>query len=877
MTVVGWAVYLVKEMPQSIDRAVSKAMNKRAGRLYLPAYYFRYRATFPIVICALALLLTGCVTMADPEASQEYRTEVIAVIGPGESIGQSFISRRPRLNSVTVWLSLLPGEASDAENTPAILTAKLYSSPSQLRLSQTVSIITAGAQAITFDPQPDLPGQAYIIELKDPSRPVQVLGRGEDAYTNGQANLNSSPIDADMAFRTGYQYGWQAIMQDLASVPSQAGSLLALVLVIFLPGWLVLDTLGLRARFTVGEQAALALGLSLSLIPLVMLWTTTLGIAWDRTAVFGATGLLISITLWRIWYRWQKKKSSGYPTPNLTGADSIHLLLLLTVTALALGVRLAMVRDLVAPAWVDSVHHALITRLITEQGMFPQSYAPFLALDTAYYHAGFHSLVAAFHWLSGMDIPDAMLLLGQILNGLAPLSVYFLALTLLNDRKAGLAAALVTAVFTPMPTYYASWGRYTQLAGLIILPAAFALLNKLLKGYLRRSTPIPDGSALQSPERPDNFLQREWKMILCGGISLAGLFLVHYRVAAFLVCLVLASEASQVRFERSALTTLFRRILWVSGAIGVSSLALTLPWLWPATQTLFLPFLKASGESLPRAFYDFSWTYLDAALGRYTLYLAGVGLIWGAIKGQRFVIALGLWVALLFLLANLGALSLPFGVYINNTSVEITMFMPISVAIGYLASTVYSASSKIPWPPLRRTALVTLALGISILAFTGTSRLLTILNPATLLIRQGDRDAMAWISEYIPEEATLLINPFHWGYGLFAGQDGGFWISPLAGRKTVPPPVLYGMGKQQDVQEINEIAQMAIQYGENPVELASHMEAYGIQYVYIGVRPGPLSPRALRGSPYFEELYSEGGVSIFRVLRLKVGEQTIKP
>ena len=35
-------------------------------------------------------------------------------------------------------------------------------------------------------------------------------------------------------------------------------------------------------------------------------------------------------------------------------------------------------------------------------------------------------------------------------------------------RIGGLAAALIVGVFTPMPAYYTSWGRYTQLAALLI-------------------------------------------------------------------------------------------------------------------------------------------------------------------------------------------------------------------------------------------------------------------------------------------------------------------------------------------------------------------------------------------------------------------------
>ena len=141
-----------------------------------------------------------------------------------------------------------------------------------------------------------------------------------------------------------------------------------------------------------------------------------------------------------------------------------------------------MVRDLAFPAWVDPIHHSTIVRLIVEQGAYPQSYAPYVSALHASYHAGFHSLVATFHWLSGLEISRAMLLLCQVFNALSVLAVYLLTTSLTKDRLAGLFAALATGFLSSMPAYYASWGRYTQLTGLLVLPVCAALLMRLLSG-----------------------------------------------------------------------------------------------------------------------------------------------------------------------------------------------------------------------------------------------------------------------------------------------------------------------------------------------------------------------------------------------------------
>ena len=81
-------------------------------------------------------------------------------------------------------------------------------------------------------------------------------------------------------------------------------------------------------------------------------------------------------------------------------------LLLVLIFLVSLVVRLIMVRDLATPAWVDSVHHALITRLILTNGAYPSTYLPYLDISPTVYHPGFHSIAASFVWLTNLDLPQ---------------------------------------------------------------------------------------------------------------------------------------------------------------------------------------------------------------------------------------------------------------------------------------------------------------------------------------------------------------------------------------------------------------------------------------------------------------------------------------
>jgi hypothetical protein len=143
-----------------------------------------------------------------------------------------------------------------------------------------------------------------------------------------------------------------------------------------------------------------------------------------------------------------------------------------------------------------------------------------------------------------------------------------------------------------------------------------------------------------------------------------------------------------------------------------------------------------------------------------------------------------------------------------------------------------------------------------------------ILNPITMLFREVDRPAMTWIQENIPPDETVLINPFWWGYGLCAGSDGGYWIVPMAGRKTMPPPALYGISNTKaNIQQISEVCTQVMAHNADPQGLHDELVTQGIHYVYIGGRGGVLYPEQMVNSGLFKELYHQDGTWVLEVAK----------
>jgi hypothetical protein len=591
-------------------------------------------------------------------------------------------------------------------------------------------------------------------------------------------------------------------------------------------------------------------------IPVVMIWTSLAGLRWSSAGLWLTAGVLSAVIIWR-------KRASLLRLRLKISGTGLALAGIFLVTLL---VRVAMVRDLSAPPWVDSVHHGLITRLILEGGGYPQSYSPYIDISSAQYHAGFHSLLAVFSWLTDLQLPGAMLIFGQVLNALSVLAMYLLATNLTGNRHAGVFSALLCGLFTPMPAYYTSWGRYTHLAGLLILPAAFVLIRQLIDN---RQTAPPESDMVDKeviePDQPPL-----WKGLLAAGVTGAGLFLIHYRVCFFLACLVLAYLLVRATTERRWKS--LPRDLGVTLLAALAAAVLVLPWLPATVSTLILPLAKMwSGEGAS-AFNTFAWNYLTAGLGNYTLLLAGLGFVLALLMRRWFALTLLLWTGLIFAAANLDMLNLPGSGFINNTSVQISLFAPISVLGGYFLTMLVAGLryllGKLRIKQQRAQAILYAIVCLICMAaiIRGARTLIPLLNPVTFLYRQADQAAMEWIEETIPPGETILLNTFSWGYSLYAGSDGGYWISPLAGIKTLPPPVLYGMSHNAaEMGAINQLSQEIVAIGNQPEALATLMRQAGLRYVYIGAKGGSLSARVLLESGFFQALYQANGTWLLKL------------
>ena len=801
-------------------------------------------------LVALMVLAAGCTTsIVEVDNVQDRLDEAAPAIGGPYTVGQTFISHYPRLCAIEVLLVVhQDGQKADV---PPRLTFHLRSYPSSTTDIVAITIDTSGLRhndpyRFTFSPQADSENKSYyfFFEATEGNK-TTFWCSSLNAYPEGAMYVDGAVAEGDLYFKTYYDYSPRLMGRDIWQAVSGRGWLIVPLCALFwLPGYILYDLVFPKSDVSLPEHLAIVTGLSLALVPLTLLLGTAVGISLDGTRVRVATALFSALGLWRLA---RSDCLSRWAPPS---TDRPLVIAFAVVFATSLAVRFLQVRNLVVPLWVDSVHHGLISQLIVDRGGVPNSYEPFLPGGDFTYHFGFHSLVALFHWLSRLEVVPAVLIIGQAINGLTLLSTYLLAARLTRRRLVGFMAASIVGTISIMPAYYVSWGRYTQLMGMALLPVLVVLTLDALR--------VEKGEAAPRP----------YRRLALVGIALAGLILTHYRVLVFYGCFLLVYLFYETYIHRGE-----RRAIWECWlrAIILCFLAavLTLPWLLRLTGALSplgtLPSRLRGSDS----YNAFPWDLVWAGHNRELILLSLAGALWGLARRERGVILTLLWVGAVFLCANPALLGLPCTWLVNNASSAIALFLPVAILGGYfLASLCQAIQTRLKggWRSLYRYALGPSIVAVALL---GGLDMLSIVNPACILVTRDDVAAMEWIRENTPEESRFLINARYWQWGLYVGTDGGYWIPLLAGRKTTLPPVVYGFISRQYIAEVNALVRPIASPARPRQALLEDewvrrlLDERGVTHVYIGARGGSIRPGMVLDNPYWRLVYSNGAVWIF--------------
>jgi hypothetical protein len=792
------------------------------------------------------------------EIAQERWTYATVPLGPDSQVGQSFVARTDGLQAIEVMAARYRPDETLPSSAQIRLVLERLDRPERTPTVVTRSIALVENNALmrfAFPTEPDSAGGLYRFTLRsDVDHGIGVWASAHEALAGGELYANGVAMDGDLLFYTHHAYPLTALLRNLPGILAPwVGLLAAAALALGLPGMALLAWARPRGPVDAMLCAAWLLALGLAFWPLLLLWTTALGL--PLTAP-GAWGVLLALAVLSAagWLRGARHGSRLRVAP-LGGSEAA----LLAVLAVAIVVRLVQARAQIVPLWVDGVHHTMVTQLIVEQGVVPRTGEPYISIAGFHYHFGFHAVAAALSWLAGLAPYRAVLGLGQLLSGLAGLPLYALTTRALAGRRtrpslrarwAGVIAAAVPSFLTYMPAYYISWARYTQLAGLVILPVLLATTLDLLEGPRRL---------------------RPWVSAL---LLVAGLALTHYRVLVFYMVFWLVYGLSKLidsAARRAPLAETLRPCLLRGLALATGALLLIAPWIVRMVTAVLLPFGTIYGQWAAPAGAD---TSVPLGLLRvegtlWVLAAAGLGWAWALARRRWRVALFGVWAAACVLISDVTVLGLRGTWFLHGTSAAISYWVPAGILIGWLAGDLALTPARLLRGCVgkRRTAM-----GVSAAMLVGAVALsvgsvwgqVDRVNPSTVLLRESDLPAVAWVRDNLPADSLILINTRPWLGEIRRGSDAGWWLPYLTGHRVTYPAVLYTHGEPAYRDPISALA-TAVDTADSlddPALLQLLAEA-GVTHLFVGTGGGPLEPKRL-AAPHYVEAYRDGPTRVYR-------------
>jgi hypothetical protein len=577
------------------------------------------------------------------------------------------------------------------------------------------------------------------------------------------------------------------------------------ILLFLTPGFAFLGLTRLWRGWPALQRWIVAIGISIAFYPVFFYLTRAL----FPNLHLGARKLWVLLILFGIItviYFWKERKTLFH----LEALEWVAV----GVILVTLATRFWIIADQPFPAWSDALHHVLITQLTAQNGQLPFTLEPYAPTPLDMYHLGLYSLTGPVEILTGLPAYSAFLWISQLLNGLCGLGVY-----LFLDRKIGRKGAIIGLVaiglWSFQPAWYVNWSRTTSLAADTIL---------LISALLTWETLIGFGD-------PELGRGAKIAMLAVGGLFNAGIFMFHFRVAAYylplLIIICLVSLFRNIRQKRMATLT-------AMSLIAMVSIVLILPVLIKAVPVYVdlksLPSVSGSDFEYYRmpiqAFFDLGvqkWLFILCCL----MILAGL-----VLRGRTMLLILA-WVIFLVLEAYIYNVGVPILMFTSVSGVAVMLYLPITLLIGLGAGELLNFMDKSSLARIVNPLLIICLLsGIGLI-----NQRVNGLEPYRFFLNEDDIQAMSWIRSNTPEDAVFAINTYMWMGKSPHGIDGGYWIPFFTGRETTASTMLFSLSPPDYVNQILERS-ADVKLVEGDPEQVTNLCQAGVDYIYLGNNPG---------------------------------------
>jgi len=797
-----------------------------------------------VLVIAVFLILVNCVPIvkAPPLVLDNNSFE----LSQNHQIGQTFRAEFNGINGIEVYL--LPKESGNG-----IIIAHLLNDPIQKReLAKSSidisSVLSEQYYLFQFPSSLELERDNYFVALEiEGDGAVFVASRDKDAYLDGSIYLDGEPLEGQMAFELTYDK-INLLIGLIEEFTAWVYQFFLSLLIFLIPGWMITRMLWHDSkRLSIFERIAISIGVSIAIYPMIILWTDFVGIHLGQWYAWIPLFIGVTYLTWSYLISPNRKVklstvSNKLFTKLLSSQNFWENLSLFFLLIIIFFIRFWVIRGLSGPMWGDSLQHTMMARLLVDNNGLFDSWLPYAELSTFTYHFGFHSAVAIYHWISGQEIMESVLWVGQLFNGFAVFMLYPLVKSFSKkSRWGGIIAVLIAGLLLRYPMYYVNWGRYTQLTGQIILPILMLLFIQLLKKK-----------------------ELDFKYMILSAILIAGLALTHYRV--FILAGIFCFLALIFYFKKENGKNVFKNL---TGTL-ILSLILFLPWLINVVGGVLANMFKSSINSPAQSGISVI-TYINELLGYYPTWVwlfVLVSLFFSLYYLEKEFILIQLWSILIVLSTNPYWIGLPGNGLIDDLTPQIGFYIPLSILIGLLIDNILDkiSNKKLDYKPI----LTGLIIFIGLFGLIAQRNIVDLSSHAYLT--WPDMEAFNWIKENTPDNSKFLVN-FEFSYNNTAvtGIDAGWWIPQLANRKTNLPPLTFTTEKGYEAnfkEKTLKLSEGLLNKVKNISENTSFLVDSGYDYIYIGQNPLKevvFNPKDLSQSGCCSLIYHKDHVWIFKI------------
>ena len=810
-----------------------------------------WKNRFLIITLFLSTIFINSCSLVQGSGQSEIKYQDL-LLYDGLTYGQSFYAKHNGLQSIKFFFS--PGEIGEGEiqvylrhhPTDTINIAKSTISRSKIN--------SPGYFEFIFKEPNESYLEGFYVLVDYEGEGSVIIGSADQAsYEDGAGYLNGESLPRQLSFSLSYAIKPMLVrILELFFTKWLVWIILSILLFV-LPGYAILTF----AKIDFGEKlffekVIFSIAISLSLTPILFLWTNLIGI---KLGVLYAILPIICSFGYFIFKTFKKRpiEVRFYLKDYFRSIELPDLILIILILFL-IFIRFWIIRSLPLPLWGDSYQHTIITQLLFEnRGLF-QSWEPYSDIPRFTYHFGFHSNAVNFQWLSGETAAQAVMVFGQIINIFSVIVLYPIAVFLTPNKNkwAGVVAVLIGGFLLNMPNFYTNWGRYTQLLGQVILIPCILFLWKIF-----------------------NQRKLDWKHLGIGAILVAGLAFSHYRILVifilFIPILIIANFRVQIKKKLISLVLM-----------GIASFLLFLPWFINAFRgtmdELFIGIFQSSQSQLnsnalvsiirptleSTGFYD----YISKGL----LSILLLAFFYFIFKRNGKVISFLVWWIFAFIAGFPIMFYLPGKDIISGFALLIALYIPTSILLGsFVGSLIYS---KGKFRLLINYALVIACIFLAL--WYGHKRLYDIDPKTYALATFPDLDAAVWINENLLNNENIYINNFPtFNDLLIVGSDGGWWIPYLSKHKVNVPPLNYGMDYVEGQKFILQLSSKTWTKSGNIDLMLKNLMINNYDYIYIGQKQGKVNSleayqiniNELKSSSFMSMIYSNDFTYIFKLLK----------